>query len=59
MARYLYKTVTRCKKIVFIGDTGEAGEQFKEFVWKNLKDNIKAFKVVNLKGLEQLEIIKM
>ena len=41
-------------KIVFIGDTGEAGEQFKEFVWKNLKDNIKAFKVVNLKGLEQL-----
>lgn len=41
-------------KIVFIGDTGEAGEQFKEFVWKNLKDNIKTFKVVNLKGLEQL-----
>ncbi len=41
-------------KIVFIGDTGEAGEQFKQFIWDNVKNIVKAFKVVNLPGLEQL-----
>lgn len=41
-------------KVVFIGDTGEAGEQFKKFVWKNLKDIVRTFRIVTLPGLEQL-----
>ena len=40
--------------IVFIGDTGDAGEEFKQTVWSNLKGKVKSFKVVNLKGIEQL-----
>lgn len=40
--------------IVFIGDTGQAGEEFKQLVWHNLKSVVKSFKVVNLKGIEEL-----
>ena len=40
--------------IVFIGDTGDAGEEFRQTVWSNLKGKVKSFKVVNLKGIEQL-----
>ena len=41
-------------KIVFIGDTGAAGEKFKRLVWNNLKDVISTFKVVSLKGIDKL-----
>lgn len=41
-------------KIVFIGDTGKAGEEFKKLVWENLKDIAKSFKIVTLPGLENL-----
>lgn len=41
-------------KIVFIGDTGQAGEQFKKLFWKNLKNKVKTFRVVNLTGIEKL-----
>ena len=41
-------------KIVFIGDTGEAGEEFKNLVYENLKNVVKTFKVVDLPNIEQL-----
>lgn len=41
-------------KIVFIGDTGEAGEKYKKLVWNNLKDVIKCFKVVDLPKIQDL-----
>lgn len=40
--------------IVFIGDTGEAGEKFKKEVWNNLRDIASSFKVVNLPGLAEM-----
>lgn len=40
--------------IVFIGDTGQAGEEFKQLVWHNLKSVVKSFKVVNLPGLKEM-----
>lgn len=49
-----YKTQLQNAKIVFIGDTGKAGEEFKQLVWKHLKDVVKSFKVINLQGLEAL-----
>lgn len=50
----IYTKQLQNAKIVFIGDTGEAGEDFKNFVWKNLKDNIITFRVVDLPRLEEL-----
>lgn len=41
-------------KLVFIGDTGKAGEQFKKEVWDNLQDVVDSFKVVNLPGLQAM-----
>lgn len=41
-------------KVVFIGDTGEAGEQFKKLIYDNLKGVVKTFKIVELEGLEDL-----
>ena len=41
-------------KIVFIGDTGKAGEEFKNLVYENLKNVVKTFKVVDLPNIEQL-----
>ena len=47
-----YKIQLQNAKIVFIGDTGKAGEEFKQLVWKHLKDVIQTFKVVDLPGLK-------
>ena len=41
-------------KLVFIGDTGKAGKEFRQLVWDNLKDVIPCFRVVSLPGLEAL-----
>lgn len=41
-------------KVVFIGDTGKAGEEFKKTVYENLKDVVKTFKVVELPNIEAL-----
>lgn len=49
-----YKMQLQNSKIVFIGDTGKAGEEFKQLVWEHLKDVIQAFKVVDLPGLKEL-----
>ena len=49
-----YKIQLQNAKIVFIGDTGKAGEEFKQLIWGHLKDNVRAFKVVNLPNLELL-----
>lgn len=49
-----YKIQLQNAKIVFIGDTGKAGEEFKQLVWKHLKDVIQTFKVVDLPGLKEL-----
>lgn len=49
-----YKIQLQNAKIVFIGDTGKAGEEFKQLIWEHLKDNVRAFKVVNLPNLELL-----
>lgn len=49
-----YKMQLQNSKIVFIGDTGKAGEEFKQLVWKHLKDVIQTFKVVDLPGLKEM-----
>lgn len=41
-------------EIYFIGDTGEAGEQYKKEIWCKLKDLCKSFNIVNLPNIEQL-----
>lgn len=41
-------------KVVFIGDTGKAGEEFEELIYENLKDVVKTFKVVDLPNIEDL-----
>lgn len=41
-------------KVVFIGDTGKAGEEFKKTVYENLKEVVKTFKVVDLPNIEAL-----
>ena len=41
-------------KVVFIGDTGKAGEEFEKLIYENLKDVVKTFKVVELPGIEAL-----
>lgn len=40
--------------VYFIGDTGKAGEEYKESVFYLLKEYIMAFKVVDLPGLKEL-----
>lgn len=49
-----YKKQLTGSKIVFIGDTGKAGEEFKNLVWNNLKNVVQSFKIVTLAGLEDL-----
>ena len=49
-----YSKQLQGSKIVFIGDTGKAGEEFKNLVWNNLKNIVKSFKVVELPGIEAL-----
>lgn len=40
--------------IYSIADTGEAGEQYQEHIWYELKDKIKHFRVVELPNIEKL-----
>ena len=49
-----YSKQLQGSKIVFIGDTGKAGEEFKNLVWNNLKDTVKSFKAIDLPELEVL-----
>lgn len=49
-----YKMQLQNAKIVFIGDTGKAGKEFKQLVWEHLKDVIQTFKVVDLPGLKEM-----
>ena len=49
-----YQEQLRGAKIIFIGDTGEAGKKFKENCWNNLKSVITSFKVVTLPEIEEL-----
>lgn len=49
-----YKMQLQNSKIVFIGDTGKAGKEFKQLVWEHLKDVIQTFKVVDLPGLKEM-----
>ena len=49
-----YSKQLQGSKIVFIGDTGKAGEEFKHLVWNNLKNIVKSFKAVELPGIEAL-----
>lgn len=41
------------KNIYFIGDTGEAGEGYKNEVWSKLKDHVKSFNIVELTGINK------
>ena len=41
-------------KVVFIGDTGKAGEEYEKLIYENLKDVVKTFKVVELPKIEAL-----
>lgn len=49
-----YQEQLKGAKIIFIGDTGEAGKKFRENCWNNLKSVITSFKVVTLPGIEEL-----
>lgn len=49
-----YSTPLQGANIVFVGDTGLAGEKFKKEVWENLKDKVNSFKVVTLPGLKEM-----
>lgn len=49
-----YQEQLRGAKIVFIGDTGIAGNKFKKNCWDNLRTVVTSFKVVTLPGLEEL-----
>ena len=49
-----YTKQLRGTNIYFIGDTGKAGEEFKKFIWKNVKDIVISFNVVTLPGIEKL-----
>jgi len=49
-----YTNQLKGSKLVFIGDTGKAGEEFKKLVFDNLKNVVKTFKVVELPGIEAL-----
>ena len=40
--------------IVFIGDTGEAGEKFKKMVLDNVSPTASSFKIVTLNGIDEL-----
>ena len=40
--------------VYFIGDTGKAGEEYKEKIFKELKEDVKSFRVVDLTGVEKL-----
>ena len=40
--------------VYFIGDTGEAGEEYKNKIFKELKQSIRSFNVIDLTGIEKL-----
>lgn len=42
------------KDIIFIGDTGESGDKYKDLCFEQLKPVINSFKVVNLKNIKLL-----
>lgn len=50
----IYSKQLQGAEVVFIGDTGEAGEGFKKLVIDNLINISKSFKVVTLPGLAEL-----
>lgn len=41
-------------RVYFIGDTGQAGEQYKKHIFSQLKDYVKEFNVIDPLGLNQL-----
>lgn len=49
-----YTQELRGAKVIFIGDTGKAGEKYKDLVWNALKDVVTSFKIVTLPGLKEL-----
>lgn len=49
-----YSEQLRGSKVVFIGDTGEAGKQFKDLVVNNLRNICSSLKLVALPGLKEL-----
>ena len=49
-----YQEQLRGAKIVFIGDTGEAGKKFRENCWNNLRSVVTTFKIVTLPGIDEL-----
>lgn len=49
-----YSEQLKNSKVVFIGDTGKAGEQFKNLIYNNLKDIVKTFKVADLPNIDKL-----
>lgn len=46
--------IFQAANIYSIADTGEAGEQYQEHIWYELKDKINHFRVIDLPGLELL-----
>lgn len=49
-----YSLTLQNAKVAFIGDSGKAGEEFKNFVVDKLKKCCKGIKIINLPGLEKI-----
>lgn len=49
-----FKEQLKGAKIVFIGDTGEAGDEYRDLCWDEFKDNASSYKIVTLPGLKDL-----
>lgn len=49
-----YSNTLKNAKVAFIGDSGKAGEEFKDFVTDHLKKCCKSLKIINLPGLDKI-----
>lgn len=49
-----YSNILKNSKVAFIGDSGKAGEEFKDFVTNHLKKCCKSLKIINLPGLDKI-----
>lgn len=52
--KYLETGIFQDSKVYFIGDTGKAGDEYKNFIFNALKDSVASFNLIELSGIEEL-----
>lgn len=52
--KYLETGIFENSKVYFVGDTGKAGVEYKNFVFNALKDSVDSFNLIELPGIEEL-----